>query len=98
MPPQFLAEAGEQGLLQLKGHRSVGGLRASLYNALTMEDTEALATFMERCAGPSSHIPLLVARCSLLLTPCSARPELSRRFLRTCLPTKPGFCPCCDVM
>jgi len=52
---QFLAEAGEQGLLQLKGHRSVGGLRASLYNALTMEDTEALATFME--SFKAKHAP-----------------------------------------
>ncbi|KAI9141936.1 phosphoserine aminotransferase [Paraphysoderma sedebokerense] len=43
----FLQEADEKGLLQLKGHRSVGGIRASLYNAMTMEGTEALARFME---------------------------------------------------
>lgn len=44
---QFLAEAAPAGLLQLKGHRSVGGLRASLYNATTMEETEVLAKFLE---------------------------------------------------
>jgi phosphoserine aminotransferase len=31
----------------LKGHRSIGGLRASLYNALPLESVEALAQFME---------------------------------------------------
>lgn len=44
---KFLSEASAAGLLQLKGHRSVGGLRASIYNATSVEDTEALATFME---------------------------------------------------
>ena len=45
---KFLTEATSAKLLQLKGHRSVGGLRASLYNATSIEDTEALATFMEK--------------------------------------------------
>ena len=44
---QFLKEAGEQGLYALKGHRSVGGIRASIYNAMPMAGVEALASFMQ---------------------------------------------------
>lgn len=44
---QFLNEAEEQGLQQLKGHRSVGGLRASIYNAMPKEGCEALRDFMK---------------------------------------------------
>lgn len=44
---QFVNEAKKQGMLGLKGHRSVGGLRASLYNALPTEDVIALAEFMK---------------------------------------------------
>ena len=50
----FLAQAGEQGFLGLKGHRSVGGCRASLYNAFPVEGVEALTQFMaefERTSG-----------------------------------------------
>jgi phosphoserine aminotransferase len=42
----FLKEAQAQGLDGLKGHRSVGGLRASIYNACPIESVEALAAFM----------------------------------------------------
>ena len=42
----FLAEATAAGLLNLKGHRSVGGMRASLYNAVTEEAVAALIEFM----------------------------------------------------
>jgi phosphoserine aminotransferase len=42
----FLEEAGREGFVGLKGHRSVGGLRASLYNALPLESVEALVAFM----------------------------------------------------
>jgi len=42
----FLAEAEAAGLQQLKGHRSVGGMRASLYNAMSLEGVEALVQFM----------------------------------------------------
>ncbi|MGA8262128.1 MAG: 3-phosphoserine/phosphohydroxythreonine transaminase [Arenicellales bacterium] len=42
----FLKEAGAQDLLNLKGHRSVGGCRASLYNALPESSVKALAEFM----------------------------------------------------
>lgn len=43
----FLAEAEKVGLLQLKGHKSVGGMRASIYNALPMAAIEALIAFMQ---------------------------------------------------
>ena len=44
---QFCSEARKNDLIGLKGHRSVGGLRASLYNALTIEAPEALVKFMK---------------------------------------------------
>jgi len=44
---KFLAEADARGLSQLKGHRSVGGMRASIYNAMPLEGVEALVGFME---------------------------------------------------
>lgn len=43
---QFIAEATAQGLGGLKGHRSVGGLRASIYNAMPKEGCQKLADFM----------------------------------------------------
>ena len=43
----FLAEAEARGLSQLKGHRSVGGMRASIYNAMPVEGVQALIAFME---------------------------------------------------
>ena len=43
----FLAGAKERGLLQLKGHKSVGGMRASLYNAMPMEGVQALVQYMQ---------------------------------------------------
>jgi phosphoserine aminotransferase len=42
----FLAQAKCQGLVNLEGHRSVGGLRASLYNAMTEEGVDTLVAFM----------------------------------------------------
>jgi phosphoserine aminotransferase len=42
----FLSAAESRGLTQLKGHRSVGGMRASLYNAMPMEGVQALVEFM----------------------------------------------------
>ena len=44
---KFLAEAKTKKMLGLKGHRSVGGMRASVYNACPMESVELLAKFME---------------------------------------------------
>ena len=43
----FLEESKEAGLLALKGHRSVGGMRASIYNAMPEEGVEALVDFMK---------------------------------------------------
>jgi len=43
---RFLAEAGENGFEGLKGHRSVGGCRASLYNSVTIDSVRSLVTFM----------------------------------------------------
>lgn len=45
---KFLKESDAAGMKNLKGHRSVGGCRASIYNALPMESVEALAQFMEQ--------------------------------------------------
>jgi phosphoserine aminotransferase len=42
----FLAEARQAGLMQLKGHKSVGGMRASIYNAMPMEGVQALISYM----------------------------------------------------
>jgi phosphoserine aminotransferase len=43
----FVADAAQSGLLALKGHSSVGGIRASLYNAMPLDGVEALVKFME---------------------------------------------------
>jgi phosphoserine aminotransferase len=44
---EFLAFAKERGMVGIKGHRSVGGFRASLYNACKIEDVEALVACMQ---------------------------------------------------
>jgi phosphoserine aminotransferase len=43
----FLKECEEEGLLNLKGHRSVGGMRASIYNAMPVEGVNQLVDFMK---------------------------------------------------
>jgi len=43
----FLAGAKQHGLLQLKGHKSVGGMRASIYNAMPIEGVQALVAYMQ---------------------------------------------------
>ncbi|MEW5993774.1 MAG: 3-phosphoserine/phosphohydroxythreonine transaminase [Candidatus Zixiibacteriota bacterium] len=45
---KFVAEANKAGFVGLKGHRSVGGVRVSMYNALPLEGAEKLAEFMEK--------------------------------------------------
>lgn len=45
---QFIAESAKQGLKTLKGHRSVGGMRASIYNAFPIEGCQALVDFMKQ--------------------------------------------------
>ena len=44
---QFIAEAANNGLYHLNGHRSVGGIRASIYNAMPVKGVEALRDFMQ---------------------------------------------------
>jgi phosphoserine aminotransferase len=44
---RFLAESQRNGLIGLKGHRSIGGCRASIYNAVTLDSVKTLAAFME---------------------------------------------------
>lgn len=46
----FLAEAAQAGLTTLQGHRSVGGMRASIYNAMPEEGVDALVSFMQEFA------------------------------------------------
>lgn len=45
---KFCDEAAQNGLVNIKGHRSVGGMRASIYNAMPVEGIEALIDFMRR--------------------------------------------------
>ena len=45
---KFVAEALEKNLSGVKSHRSVGGMRASIYNAMPIEGAEALADFMNQ--------------------------------------------------
>lgn len=47
----FIKEAEKQGMVQLKGHRSVGGMRASIYNAMPLEGVQALAALMKDFAA-----------------------------------------------
>ena len=47
MDKKFIAEAGKRGLANVKGHRSVGGMRASIYNAMPIEGVQALVSFMQ---------------------------------------------------
>jgi phosphoserine aminotransferase len=44
---QFLKGARERGMVQLKGHRSVGGMRASIYNAMPLEGVQCLVQYMK---------------------------------------------------
>ena len=50
----FLEQAKAAGLVALKGHRSVGGMRASLYNAMPIEGVDALVSFMKQFATENS--------------------------------------------
>ncbi|MDG1873796.1 MAG: 3-phosphoserine/phosphohydroxythreonine transaminase [Mariniblastus sp.] len=48
---RFLEEATQNGMTTLKGHRSLGGIRASIYNAMPLEGVEALSNFMKDFAS-----------------------------------------------
>ena len=44
---KFIREASDHGFLNLKGHRLVGGMRASIYNAMPLEGVKELIKFMD---------------------------------------------------
>lgn len=44
---EFIKGCTENGLINIKGHRSVGGMRASIYNAMPIEGVEALVAYMK---------------------------------------------------
>ena len=44
---KFVSESKKAGFVNLKGHRSVGGMRASIYNAMPIENVEKLVAFMK---------------------------------------------------
>jgi phosphoserine aminotransferase len=48
---KLVAEATATGMIGLKGHRSIGGLRASIYNAMTLDGVQALVDLMEKFAA-----------------------------------------------
>jgi phosphoserine aminotransferase len=48
---KFLEQAANAGMTTLKGHRSLGGIRASIYNAMPMEGVESLVEFMKDFAS-----------------------------------------------
>lgn len=50
MDKKFVAEAKEQGLINLNGHRSIGGMRASIYNAMPEDGVKKLIEFMDAFA------------------------------------------------
>ena len=51
---EFVKTASKQGMYGLKGYRTVGGIRASIYNALPVEGAQALASFMKDFASKKS--------------------------------------------
>ena len=53
---KFVKEATEAGFVNLKGHRSVGGMRASIYNAMPREGVEALVEFMKKFEEENNHV------------------------------------------
>ncbi len=50
MEAKFIKEAADANIVHIKGHRTVGGLRASLYNAVSIQDTNYLINFMSKFA------------------------------------------------
>ena len=55
---KFVKEAAAAGLKNLKGHRSVGGMRASIYNCMPYEGVEKLVEFMKKFAEDNPKIAL----------------------------------------
>jgi len=48
---KFIADAAEAGMVNTKGHRSVGGIRVSMYNAMSLENVQKLCAFMKEFAA-----------------------------------------------
>ena len=55
---KFVKEAAEAGFVNLKGHRSVGGMRASIYNAMPKEGVEKLVAFMRKFEEANRDVSL----------------------------------------
>lgn len=51
---KFIEEAAKEGFIQLKGHKTVGGMRASIYNAMPIEGVEGLVEFMKEFEAKNS--------------------------------------------
>ena len=52
---KFCSETAKAGFVSIKGHRSVGGMRASIYNAMPVEGVEKLVRFMEEFEKNEKH-------------------------------------------
>ncbi len=72
----FLKGAQERGLIQLKGHRSVGGMRASIYNAMPIEGVQALVDYM-RSSRPQARVNRSMTRYRILVLNQYRRPGLA---------------------
>ncbi len=66
---KFVKESKEAGLENLKGHRTVGGMRASIYNAMPKKGVETLVAFMKKFEEEISNVSV-----SLLKSDCRRRP------------------------
>ncbi|XP_014678100.1 PREDICTED: phosphoserine aminotransferase-like [Priapulus caudatus] len=53
---RFVQEAGKVGMKQLKGHRSIGGIRVSCYNAIHLEEVQVLVNFMQAFQRENTHL------------------------------------------
>ena len=65
---KFASEAAAQGLKNLKGHRSVGGMRASIYNAMPIEVSATLANVVMHITSASTKEMILVDNLRFITT------------------------------
>ena len=80
---EFLKGAEKQGMVQLKGHRSVGGMRASIYNAMPIEGVQALVAYMKDFEAQAWLRRAKKCEILVLNHDRAGRPEaLARRALR----------------
>ena len=56
MNAKFIKEAAAKGFVNLKGHRTVGGMRASIYNAMPVEGVEKLVEFMKKFEAENKYV------------------------------------------